>query len=234
MHDQNFSGFPQGCFDFLEALGRHNNREWFNDARERCEKQLYQPARLFVSVLGPRLRKIYPEIVFDPRTNGMGSMFRLARDTRFSRDKHPFKTNLGFRFWLSEKARRAGRIGFYVHLDKSGIRIYGGAHQLGPEDLAAFRGHVAQKRHAAALRRILTRLEKAGCRLETERLTRVPRGYASDHVNADLLKFKNLFAVSPGLSVDIARKPSLVHECVAYAEVFRPLNQWFARTLPML
>lgn len=234
MSDHCFSGFPQGCFDFLEALECHNNREWFNSARGICEKQVYQPAQLFVSAMGPRLKKICPELVFDPRTNGMGSMFRLARDTRFSRDKSPFKTNLGFRFWLSEKARRAGRIGLYVHLDRSGVRVYGGAHRLGPEDLAAFRIHVTQDRYAAVLRRILAGLEQAGCELDAERLDRVPRGYAADHGNADLLRYKSLFAVSPRMTVSVARKPLLVEECAAYAATFKPLNDWFARALPLL
>ena len=94
--------------------------------REEYEAHLYRPALLFVSTLGPALRKIYPQIVFDSRTNGSGSMFRLARDTRFSKDKSPYKTNLGFRFWLSEDARRAKRVGLYVHLDKTGVRVYGG------------------------------------------------------------------------------------------------------------
>ncbi|HEY3326420.1 MAG TPA: DUF2461 domain-containing protein [Novimethylophilus sp.] len=233
MNGSGFDGFPPACFEFLATLEQHNNREWFISMRETCETQAYLPAQSFTSSLGLALKKTHPEIVFDPRTNGMGSMFRLARDTRFSRDKSPYKTNLGFRFWLSEEARRAKRVGLYVHLDKSGVRVYGGAHQLTPEELATFRDHVAQDRHAAALRRILAELENMGYELEAERLARIPRGYAADHANADLLVYKSLFAISPKVAPDIARKPELVNECAAHAAALKPLNDWFAEALPL-
>lgn len=228
-----FGGFPEECFEFLAALERHNNREWFHGMREPCETWVLLPARSFVEALGLELRNVYPLIVFDPSTNGAGSMFRLARDTRFSTNKSPYKTNLGFRFWLSPEARRAKRVGLYVHLDKSGVRVYGGTHRLMPEDLAAFREHVALERHAATLRRILADLENQGYELEAERLARVPRGYAASHAGADLLVVKSLFAVSPRIDRSVAVKPGLVDKCAAHAEALKPLNDWFSEALPL-
>lgn len=229
---EGFSGFPASCFEFLAALERHNDRQWFNEMRDACEQQIFLPAQVFVNALGPMLKKTYPHIVFDARTNGMGSMFRLARDTRFSKDKTPYKTNLGFRFWLSPEARRDKRVGLYVHVDKSGVRVYGGAHQLLPAELAAFRDHVSVNRHAAALRRVLADLAKRGYELGTDRTSRVPRGYIADHPNADLLVYKSLFAVSPPIGRDVARSSRLIEACAAHAAALKPLNDWVADALP--
>lgn len=228
-----FSGFPEGCFDFFSALERHNNRAWFNGMRESYATQVISPAQAFVEALGMALAAVYPHIVFDNSSNGSGSMFRLARDTRFSKDKSPYKTNLGLRFWLSMAARRAGRVGLYVHLDKSGVRVYGGAHQLSPEELAAFRDYVADEQYADKLSRILSTLEKQGYVLEGERLIRVPRGYAADHACADLLRYKSLFAMSPKIERDAALDSGLVGLCLSHAAALKPLNDWFCDALPL-
>lgn len=228
-----FSGFPEACFDFFAALERHNNRDWFNGMRELYVTQVISPAQAFVEALGMALMAVYPHIVFDTRSNGSGSMFRLVRDTRFSKDKSLYKTNLGLRFWLSAAARRAGRVGLYVHLDKSGVRVYGGVHQLTSEELAAFRDYVAEKQHGDRLRRILSTLEKQEYGLEGERLTRVPRGYTVDHACADLLRYKSLFAMSPKIERDAALNSGLVGLCLTHAAALKPLNDWFTDALPL-
>ena len=226
-----FQGFPEASFAFLEALEVNNRREWFAGMRAHCEASLFHPSQSFIDVLGRELSSLHPQLVYDARTDGKGSLFRLARDTRFSKDKSPYKTNLGFRFWLSPEARRAGRIGLYVHLDKTGVRVYGGAHRLAPEELAVYRAHVAVERHAVALRRILGELEQQGYGLEAERLARMPRGYAGDHAAADLLVYKSLFARSPPMNRTLARSPRLVAECTARAARLKPLNDWFSSAL---
>jgi uncharacterized protein (TIGR02453 family) len=227
-----FSGFPEACFDFFTALERHNNRDWFNSMRELYVTQVISPAQAFVEALGMALVDVYPHIVFDTRSNGSGSMFRLARDTRFSKDKSPYKTNLGLRFWLSMAARRVGRVGLYVHLDKSGVRVYGGAHQINPEELAAFRNYVAEERQGDKLRGILSALENQGYCIEGERLVRVPRGYAADHVCADLLRYKSLFAMSPKIERNAALGSELVGLCLNHAAALKPLNDWLSDALP--
>jgi uncharacterized protein (TIGR02453 family) len=104
-----FNGFPSLTFRFLRELECNNHGDWFIARQDVVEDIVLQPARAFVAVVGKRLQTIYPELVYDARTNGAGSMFRLNRDTRFSRDKSPYKTNLGFRFWLSRREREEKR-----------------------------------------------------------------------------------------------------------------------------
>ena len=84
-------------FRFLRDLERNNNREWFADNRERYENDLKRPLLLFIADFGSRLEKISGHMVADPRPTG-GSLFRIHRDIRFSKDKTPYKTNAGVHF----------------------------------------------------------------------------------------------------------------------------------------
>ncbi|MBS3964112.1 MAG: DUF2461 domain-containing protein [Methylomonas sp.] len=229
-----FNGFPESCFEFFAMLEQHNNRTWFDSMRDACSAQVISPAQAFIAAMGTALKPLYPQIVFDCRSNGSGSMFRLARDTRFSKDKSPYKTNLGLRFWLSAEARQAGRVGLYLHLDKSGVRVYGGTHRLSSEELAAFRVYAADEQHGARLRENLATLEKQGFGIEGEQLMRLPRGYAIDHPCADLLRYKNLFALSPKIDRDSAQNAGLIGLCLNHAAALKPLNDWFIDALPPL
>src|SRR6185369_3813459 len=105
--------FTRAAFAFLRELRDHNDREWFAANKQRYEKVVRDPALQFIAGFGPRLHKISPHLVADPRPVG-GSMFRIYRDTRFSRDKSPYKTHLGIHFF-HEKAKAAASVpGFYL------------------------------------------------------------------------------------------------------------------------
>lgn len=221
-----FSGFPQATFAFLRELAQHNNREWYGAHQEQAEQCLFVPAAQFIQTFGKAAQKIYPELLYDTRTNGSGSLFRLNRDTRFAKDKSPYKTNLGFRFWMSEAERRAKRVRLYVHLDQDGITIYGGEHcQLEPAAIGVLREHIHNDKQGK-LRGILAQLEKAGFVYSGETLARVPAGYAADHPDSELLRRKSLFMASPTLSPANVGTPTLIGQCVAHAKSLKPLNDW--------
>src|SRR6266540_5017920 len=86
--------FGPGLFSFLADPRANNNRDWFAANKERYEQQLLEPALAFIEAFAPRLEKISPHFRADARPSG-GSLFRIYRDTRFSKDKTPYKTNLG-------------------------------------------------------------------------------------------------------------------------------------------
>lgn len=221
-----FPGFPGQTFRFLEDLERNNTRDWFAARRDLVDEAVMRPAAEFVSAFGERLRGTYPEVVYDVRTNGTGSMFRMNRDTRFTTDKSPYKTNLGFRFWLSPAERTRKRTRLYMHLEKEGLEVYGGEHcQMEPQALATLRDAIANDR-AGRLNAILDGLKSGGFSLDAETSSRVPRGYPADHPNADLLRMKSLFARSPVIPREIAASPALIDRCAAYAAALKPLNDW--------
>lgn len=221
-----FEGFPAETFRFLAELEQNNERDWFNAKRDTIEQMIVAPAQAFVAAFGERARRIYPELVYDTRMNGAGSMFRMSRDTRFSKDKSPYKTNLGLRFWLTPNERAAKRVRLYVHLDKNGVRVYGGEHcQMEPAALASLREAIASDT-TGKLKSLLEQLGKKGFTSTDEKLARVPRGYPPDHPNADLLRLKSLFMLSPTIAPGVAGTSALVRQCAVLARELKLLNDW--------
>ena len=108
------SHFTPALFDFLAELAENNNRDWFQANRERYENDVREPMIEFIADFAERLETISQHMVADPRRSG-GSMFRIYRDTRFSRDKSPYKTNVGAHF-RHEVGREVHGPGFYLHL----------------------------------------------------------------------------------------------------------------------
>ncbi len=98
-----FRGFPRECVTFYAELARNNNKEWFSEHKSEFERYVMETARDFVYHMGNLLKEISPEIVADPRLDR--SIFRHYRDTRFSKDKSPYKTHLGILFWEGNRAK---------------------------------------------------------------------------------------------------------------------------------
>ena len=108
------ASFGPGLFSFLADLRTNNNRDWFAANKDRYEEQLLEPALAFIDAFAPRLEKISPHFRADARPSG-GSLFRIYRDTRFSKDKSPYKTNVGIHF-RHERAKNAHAPGYYLHI----------------------------------------------------------------------------------------------------------------------
>src|SRR5260370_10119925 len=111
--------FSRDLFGFLEELRCNNRREWFEANRVRYERDVREPMLAFIADFAPRLRKISPQLIADPRPSG-GSMFRIHRDLRFSPDKRPYKTHVAARF-SHVMGRDVHAPGFYGHLEPSGV-----------------------------------------------------------------------------------------------------------------
>ena len=89
-----FEGFPKTCIPFLRQLAKNNQRLWFNDNKHRYETAVREPALAFIESMGPELKKLSPHFRASAKKVG-GSLMRVYRDTRFARDKTPYKTNVG-------------------------------------------------------------------------------------------------------------------------------------------
>ena len=114
-----FPGFPREMFSFLEQLAKNNNREWFNANKTRYKSDVVAPVMAFIDAIRPGLQDISPYYVADSRPHG-GSMFRIYRDTRFSKDKRPYKENVGCHF-RHIAGRNAHAPGFYLHLQPGNV-----------------------------------------------------------------------------------------------------------------
>src|SRR5688572_4758258 len=107
--------FTPATFRFLRELARHNERDWFNTNKARFVSDVQEPALQFIADFAPKLEKLSPHFVADPRPQG-GSLFRIYRDTRFSKDKTPYKTHVAMRF-NHEAGPDVHAPGFYIHIE---------------------------------------------------------------------------------------------------------------------
>lgn len=216
-----FLGFPQATTQFLADLEQNNDRDWFNRNRDRFEQEVMTPARLFIQAMGERLASIAPGIQAIPKTDK--SIFRLHRDTRFSADKRPFKTNLGLYFWEGS-GPKMDCPGFYFHLEKDLMLVGGGKYIMDPGQMERYRAAVDHDRTGPELEAILQEAGPwYGEPLQDDAFKRVPRGFAQDHPRAGLLKRK-------GLTLG---EQSPIPAWVYTPEVMDQVFDRFARMLPL-
>lgn len=112
-----FRGFPKDTLVFLRGTRAHNDKAWFDAHRVDYDEHYVTPAKAFVSAAGPRIAKLAPDIEAEPLING--SIFRINRDTRFSKDKRPYKDHLDFAFWEGE--RKFGMSSFFVRVSPDAL-----------------------------------------------------------------------------------------------------------------
>lgn len=186
-----FSGFPKNTVRFLAELSRNNDKRWFDAHREDYERYFVDPARDFVEALGPRLKKLDREIQAVAKVNG--SIMRINRDIRFSKDKTPYKDHLDLWFWSGDKRGWDGS-GFFFRLTSTGLILGAGTHVFAPPALARYRQDVLHEKRGPALAKVVTGLRSKGYAVSGETYKKTPRGVAADHPRADLLKHGGLYA----------------------------------------
>ena len=178
-------------FKFFRQLKKNNNREWFEKNKTRYVELVRDPLLAFVSDFEKPLHKISPRLVADPRPVG-GSLFRIYRDVRFSKDKTPYKTAAGVRF-PHEDGKNVHAPGFYLHLAPG--EVFAGAGIWHPESstLRQVRDAIV-KDPKGYTRAISGKAFKASCALGGDSLTRPPKGYDADHPLIEHLKRKDFIA----------------------------------------
>lgn len=177
--------FTARTLSFLRALTRHNDRAWFAAHRQAYEEDVRAPMTALVERLAEDLRRIAPELVASPKA----SLFRIHRDTRFSENKAPFKTQVGAVFPHRDLPRHQGA-GLYVEIGPTGTMIAGGIYMPGAPELLALREHLASNH-----RRFLSLVESPAFRRTVGRvggdaLKRVPRGFPPDHPAGAYLRLR--------------------------------------------
>jgi uncharacterized protein (TIGR02453 family) len=185
------TSFGPELFSFLSDLRANNNREWFAANKQRYEEDVLEPALAFIDAFAPRLAKISPYFRADARPSG-GSLFRIYRDTRFSKDKTPSKTNLGIHF-RHERAKDAHAPGYYLHIGPGEVFAGGGIWHPDTEAATAIREAIVADperwRRSTRSGAFAKQLELGG-----DSLKRVPPWADPEHPFADDLKRKDFFA----------------------------------------
>jgi uncharacterized protein (TIGR02453 family) len=185
--------FSPQLFAFLRELADNNDREWFAANKSRYVAEVQEPALAFIEDVGLRLPDVSRHFVADARTQG-GSLFRIYRDVRFSKDKSPYKTQVGIQF-RHARARDAHAPGFYMHLEPGSVFMACGTWHPDRDTLHAIRTAIAARpaRWQAIVEEPAFR---QSFRLGGETLKRPPAGFDRDHPLIDELKRKDFIAIA--------------------------------------
>ncbi len=219
-----FFGFSKETIRFFEGLKRNNTKKWFETHKQEYEDFVMEPARAFVLAMGERLRPHVPDIVAVPKINK--SLFRINRDTRFSPDKSPYKTNLGIFFWEGNRPRMECP-GFYFHLEPPIVLLGVGLYMFPKYLFDTYRNSVVHAQHGKELAAIVANIEKKSeFQIGGEHYKRVPAGFDPTHPNARLLRHNGLHA---GLESPIPEEfysARLVDFCWRKLQPLLPLHSW--------
>ncbi len=191
-----FTGFRPEAVDFLAELAQNNERAWFQAHKSDYEGLLKEPMEGFVAALADAFAAERLPLQADPKR----SIFRIYRDTRFAKDKSPYKTNVGASFpWVegfdpdTAMSHTEHRNGAYFHLQPGNNYAGGGMWHADKPVLDAFRQTILDDE-----RRVRNALEDPGFIAEFgpvashDTLKRVPPGYPADHPMADLFRYKDI------------------------------------------
>ncbi|HXA42065.1 MAG TPA: TIGR02453 family protein [Candidatus Solibacter sp.] len=219
--------FTPALFDFLRQLKKHNDRKWFQENKARYEADVRDPALRFIEAIGPGLRKISPHIVADPKPVG-GSLFRINRDIRFSKDKSPYKTAVGISFH-HDRGRSAAAPGMYVQLGPGASWSGGGVHMPGGRSLTQIRDAIVAK--PSQWTKIVSDPSfSTAVANQGETLKRAPQGYDADHPLVEDLKRKS-FVWHADFTESEVCSPEFLDSYLAACRLANPFNAFLASAL---
>jgi uncharacterized protein (TIGR02453 family) len=218
-----FAGFGRETVRFLAGLSANNRPEWFNAHRADYEAHYIEPAKDFIVAIAAPLRKLAPAIQAEPKVNG--SIFRINRDIRFSKDKTPYKDHLDLWFWEGDRKRAVS--GFFFRLTKDRLILGVGAHGFDAERLARYRAALAEKKSSAALVKIAANLDAAGLPAQGEHYKSVPKPFSDAGLAIQRLsKFNALYAMHDMKHPPELGRPEFVGFCAEKWKPLAPLHRW--------
>jgi uncharacterized protein (TIGR02453 family) len=219
--------FSNDLFTFLGELARNNNREWFTRNKERYEDVVRGPALQFIADFAPHLAKISREFRAEPKKVG-GSLFRIHRDTRFAKDKRPYKTAVGIQF-RHAAGKDAHAPCFYLHLEPGECFIGAGIWHPDGDTTRSIREAIAES-PAAWKKAAYGKLFLNRFRLGGDILRRPPRGFPADHPYVEDLKRKDFIAIA-----DVAQsrttRPGFMSDFVAHCKTSIPLQKFLCQAI---
>lgn len=224
-----FNGFPRDFFKFFNELKKNNTRDWFTANKPRYYESVVQPMGEYIVSIAPHLERISPFYKADPKPHN-GSMFRIYRDTRFSKDKTPYKTHAACHF-RHKAGRDAHAPGFYLHIETDRISIGGGIWRPPSKQLGLIREFIADNPSAWEKLARSSVLKKMGG-VQGDSLKRPPRGYDPDAKHIEDLKRKSFYLMSDA-DAELALGPELVTESARVFRAAAKLNHFITDALEL-
>ena len=219
--------FTPATLQFLSQLAQNNERDWFNANKARYLTDVQEPALQLIADLAPKLAGISKHLVADPRPQG-GSLFRIYRDTRFSKDKTPYKTHVAMRFGHGSGSG-VHAPGLYLHIEPGAS--YAGAGLWRPETGQARTIREAIADDPAEWKKVAHGKAFAGrFTLDGDSLTRPPQGFDADHPLIEDLKRKD-FVAGTHLDDDLVTSDRLLTGYTALAKTAAPFVGFLTRAI---
>lgn len=222
-----FAGFHRNTLKFLGQLKRNNNRDWFNRNKSRCENEVLASSLAYIEAMRRPVEQFSPLLNCVPKRVG-GSLMRIYRDTRFAKDKTPYKTNIGIHF-RHQAGCDVHAPGLYVHIEPTEVFLGVGMWHPDSKPLSSVRQRIAdlppawkRVRDGKAFRR---HFELAG-----DSLKRPPRGFDPDHPMIDDLKRKDFIGVCR-LEPETIFDGDFVQETAVIFKTARPFFQFLCESL---
>ncbi len=219
--------FTSKSISFLKQLKENNTKEWFAANQDNYEEHVRGPALEFIENFGPVLETISPHFVANPRKSG-GSLFRIHRDVRFSKDKTPYKTNTGMHF-RHEQAKDAHAPGFYLHIEPGqcfiGVGIWRPPTKAAYQIRAFIDENQAEWLKATTGTKFTDVFAQGG-----ESLVRPPKGYDKEHPLLDDLKRKDFIATC-AVNKKTVTSPDLLAIFEEHCRVASPYIGFLCRAL---
>lgn len=216
------TGFPKETFAFLEGISAHNEKAWFEANRKLYEAGYVEAGKAFVEALGPKLAALSPGLKFEPRING--SIARVNRDIRFSKDKRPYKDHLDLWFWHGDR-RSWEQPGFWFSLTPKAVYCGSGLYMFQGERLDAYRQSVIHPRSGKALAAMVAGLAAKGYAVEGKSRKRLPAGFETDPDRVEFLLYEGLYATVE-MPIAAAAKPGFSDVVFTHLEATKPVNDW--------
>lgn len=214
----------QEVLNFLSELKVNNNKEWFDQNRNRYETSR-KKVLFLTELIIHEINKFDPEIgIQDPKN----CVFRIFRDVRFGADKTPYKTNMGS--YIAKGGRKSISAGYYLHIEPGGSFVGGGAYCPPPENLKAIRTEIFD--HPEEFKQLIgtKSFQKTYPEMYDDKLKTAPKGFPKDFPEIDILKYKS-YAFTCPIDDSVVTGDEYVGKIVAAMKELSPVNRFLNTAL---
>jgi uncharacterized protein (TIGR02453 family) len=211
--------FTPETMKFLRGLKRNNDREWFNARKDVYEHALKQPMLALAEEITAAMEAFAPEHVRPANK----AVMRIYRDTRFSKNKLPYKTHLSA-WWARRGMEKTSGGGFYLQVSTDEVMVAAGVYMPEREQLLAIRRWMSARHedYRAATAKLLRSKAMGFSGIDAQPLTRMPKGFLPDDPAGELLRATS-WGVSATLPAEIALQPGLASEVVKRFKAMTPV-----------
>ena len=218
-----FNGFKKEGIEFLIELDKNNSKVWFEQNRHIWEKTILSPNKAFIEDMGETLQILVPTIKALPKVSG--SLFKIYRDVRFSKDRTAMKDKIGLLFWQG-LGHRMQSSSFYMHYTKENYFVASGIRSFKSPLLKTYRKYIKHEKHRDSLHLILEELKNKGYNYSQEKYKRVPKDFTGDETHLYLTKLDSLFSYIEYEIDDVFYSVELLDKLFKIYDDMKELQAW--------